>query len=113
MGCAELGERSPGLLLLLGEAGGTQRGAVTWPPLGLANYQPARITFSAPRLFRLSTSSGTKSLFLFYECSTKCSQDGLGGKQYWGCNQPQILFLLCCLSKSCFLLQALNYMVFG
>ena len=28
-----------------------------------------------------------------------------------GGNQPQILFLLCCLSRSCFLLQVLNYMV--
>lgn len=27
-------------------------------------------------------------------------------------NRPQILFLLCCLGKSCFLLQALKYMVF-
>lgn len=34
------------------------------------------------------------------------------GSNIGGCNQPQILFLLCCLSKSCFLLQALNYMVF-
>ena len=33
------------------------------------------------------------------------------GSNIGGCNQPQIVFLLCCLSKSCFLLQALNYMV--
>lgn len=35
---------------------------------------------------------------------------GLGGT-FGGDNQPQNPFLLCCLSKSCFLLQALNSMV--
>lgn len=48
-----------------GEAGRARGRGLTWPPRGLGTSR-LPISPSVPCFFRLSTSSGTKSLFLFY-----------------------------------------------
>lgn len=48
-----------------GEAGRARGRGLTWPPRGLGTSK-LPVSPSVPCFFRLSTSSGTKSLFLFY-----------------------------------------------
>lgn len=96
-----------------GEAGRARgRGhGLTWHPWGLRTSKLLESP-SVPCFFPLLL-VWDEILFLFYmnvqrgaHKWDKCVWEYLGGG-----NQPQILFLLCVLSKSCFLLQALNCMV--
>lgn len=93
--------------------GGRGAGGTASPGIPGASELPSCSNHLQCPVFSLCSSSGMKSLFLFYmnvqrgaHKWDKCVWEYLGGG-----NQPQILFLLCVLSKSCFLLQALNCMV--